>query len=91
MGPLDVVDAQAFALSGLRVGIVEHGSTQIGLVNNLGVMDSDSLEDLLASEDGMSALAVDVEGGDVQASLVAGVLRVACTNTGERDLVGEFS
>lgn len=75
--PFYVVDAQAVAMTGMRVGIVEHGGPQIGVVDNLGVLHADSLENLLASEDGMGAGAVDVEGRDVEARLVAGILRGA--------------
>lgn len=37
-------------------------------------MDADRLENLLAGEDGMGALAVDVEGRDVEARLMACML-----------------
>lgn len=82
VGPLDIVDAQALALAGVRVCIVEDSSTQISLVDDAGILDADRLEQLLAGEDGMGALAVDVEGRDVEARLVACMLRIACADTG---------
>lgn len=81
--PLHVMDAQALALSGVGICIVEHGSTQIGLVDNLGILHADRLENLLASEDCMRALAVDVEGRDVEACLVACILGIACADAAE--------
>lgn len=77
MGPLYVVYAQALALSGMRIGIIEDCSPQVGLVDDLGILDADSLQDLLASEDGMGAFTVDVEGRDVEACLMACILGVA--------------
>jgi hypothetical protein len=41
MGPFHVVYAQALALSGMGIGIIEDGSTQVGLVDNLGILDAD--------------------------------------------------
>lgn len=93
VGPLDIVDAQALALAGVRVCIVEDSSTQISLVDDAGILDADRLEQLLAGEDGMGALAVDVEGRDVEARLVACMLRIACADTAEAlsGMVGEMS
>ena len=85
--PLHVMDAQALALAGMGICIVEHGSTQIGLVDNLGVLQADRLENLLASEDCMGALAVDVEGRDVEAGLMAGILRICGADAGVDCLV----
>jgi len=42
MGPFYVVYAQALALAGVRVGIVEDSSTQVGLVDDLGILHADS-------------------------------------------------
>jgi hypothetical protein len=80
MRPLYIVDAEPVALAGFGIAalsVVNDGSTQIGLLDDFGVVDTHRLEDLLAGEDGMGALAVDVEGGDVQAGFVAGLLRRA--------------
>lgn len=80
MGPLDVLDGESRALPGMgMVGIVDYGSTQVGVLDNAGVelLDAHRLEDVLAGEDGMGAFAVDVEGLDGQTRLVAGVLRGA--------------
>jgi hypothetical protein len=41
MRPLYVVDAQAFALSDMGVGIVENSSAQVGLVDDLGILHTD--------------------------------------------------
>jgi hypothetical protein len=82
VGPLDILDAEAFTLASMGVGIVEDGGAQVGLVDNLGIMDADRLEDLLACEHGMGAVAVDVEGSDVEAGLVAGVVRGAGADAG---------
>jgi hypothetical protein len=60
------------------VGIVDDGSTQVGLFNNPGIMDADRFENLSASEDGMGAVTVYVEGGDIQAGFMAGLSRGAC-------------
>ena len=38
MRPLDVVDAQAVALSDMGVGIVEDSGAQIGVVDNFGIL-----------------------------------------------------
>lgn len=78
--PLDVLDAQTLALACMRVGVGEDGGAQVGVVDNLGAIDADSLEDLFASEDGMGPLTVDIKGSYVQASLVCGVQRVAGSN-----------
>jgi len=74
VGPLDVMDAQAVALAGVGVGTVEDGGAEIDVVDDVGVVDADGLEDFLAGQDGMGALAVDVEGGEAEAGLVAGIL-----------------
>ena len=58
-------------------GIVEHCSTQVDFIDNLGILDTDSFQDLLACEHRVGTFAVDVEGRDVQARLMAGILRVA--------------
>ena len=47
---------------------------EIDVVDDVGVVDADGLEDFLAGQDGMGALAVDVEGGEAEAGLVAGIL-----------------
>ena len=83
MGPLYIVYAQALALSGMRVGIIEDRSTQVGLVDDLGILDADCFQDLLASEDGMGAFTVDVEGRDVEACLMACILGVARADADE--------
>jgi len=80
MRPFYVVDAQALALPGLGVCIVEDGSAQIGLVDNPGILHADCFENFLASKDGMGAFTVDVEGRDVEACLMACILRIACAN-----------
>jgi hypothetical protein len=41
MRPFYVADAQAFALSGIGVGIVENGSAQVGLVDDLAILHAD--------------------------------------------------
>lgn len=83
MGPFDVVDAKAFTLSCMRVGIVEDGSAKIGVVDNFGVVDTDGLQDLFASQDSMGAFTIDVEGRDVEAGFVADILGVAGANAAE--------
>jgi hypothetical protein len=87
--PLDVVDAKTLALAGRRgsgdcrvLGIVENSSTQVGVLEYLGALHAHRFEDLFACENGMGALAVDVEGRDVQARLVAGILGRASANAG---------
>jgi hypothetical protein len=89
--PLHVMDSQAFALSGVRVCIVEDGCTQVGLVDDLGVLHPYCFENFLASEDCMGALAIDVEGRDVEACLMAGILRVSGADAGVGCLVNENS
>jgi hypothetical protein len=41
MGPFDIVYAQALALAGMRVGIIENSSTQVGFVDDLGILHAD--------------------------------------------------
>jgi hypothetical protein len=82
MRPFHVMYAQAFPLSGVRVGIIEDSSTQVGLVDDLGILDADRFEHLFASEDGMGAFTVDIEGRDVEACLVACILGIACADAG---------
>ena len=88
MGPLDIVDAEAVALAGRRmrgcvcVGVREDSRAQVGVVDDAGVVDADRLEDLAAGEDGVGALAVGVEGGNVEARLVGGIVGAAGTEAG---------
>lgn len=77
MRPFYILDAQAFTLSCMGIGIVKDSSSKIGLVNNLGVVHTYCFENLLASKHGMGPLTVDVQGGDVEACLVCCILRVA--------------
>lgn len=90
MRPLDVLDAQAFTLACMRVTIAERGSAQVGLVDNLGAINTHCLEDLLASKHGMRPLAVDVESSNVKAGLVSGIKRTAGSNAARRSLVYEI-
>lgn len=87
MRPLDVLDAQAFTLTCMRVAIAECGSPQVGLVDNLGAIDTHCLEDLLASKHGMRPLAVDVESSNVKPGLVSGIKRTAGSNAARTSLV----
>jgi hypothetical protein len=87
MRPLDVLDAQAFTLSCMRVAVAECGSPQVGLVDNLGAIDTHCLEDLLASKHGMRPLAVDVESSNVEPGLVGGIKRTAGSNAARTSLV----
>jgi hypothetical protein len=82
MRPLDVLDAESLTLASMRVGIVEDGGAQVGLVDNLGIVDADRLEDFLACKHGMGAVTVDVEGSNVETGLVAGVVRGAGADAG---------
>jgi hypothetical protein len=69
MRPFDVVDAQAFALAGGRgvvLCIVENSSPQIGLLDNLGVLDTYRLQDLFPCKDSVGPVAIDVESGYVE-------------------------
>lgn len=84
MRPFYVLDTQALTLSCMRVGIVECSSPQVGLVNNLGAIDTDGLEDLFASKYSMGPLTVDVKSGNVETRLVCGIKRVACSDAGSR-------
>jgi hypothetical protein len=71
------VDTQALALSGGRgvvLRVVDYGSTQIGLLDDLGILDTHRLQHLLPRKDGMGPITVDVQGRDVEARLVAGIL-----------------
>lgn len=77
MRPFYVLDAEALALACMRISIVEHGGTQIGVVDDLGAVDTDCFEDVLASEHGMGPLTVDVEGGNVETGLVGCIEREA--------------
>lgn len=65
MRPLHVLDAQTLALSCMRISIVEHSSSQVSLVNNLGAIDTYGLEYFFASKHGMCPLTIDVECSDV--------------------------
>lgn len=85
MRPLDIMDAQALSLPDVVVGIVEDSRSQIGLIDDFGVLHADGFEDLLASKHGMCAFTVDVQGGDAQACLVACILGVACADAAGRD------
>lgn len=50
---------------------------QVDLIDDSGILDADRLQDLPAGENRVGALAVDVEGRDVEARLVTGIVRVA--------------
>lgn len=80
VGPLDIMDAQAVTLAGVGIGIAEDGGAKIDVVDNFGVVYADGLEEFLAGQDGVGAVAIDVEGGDVEAGLVAGILRGSGAN-----------
>ena len=83
MGPLHIMDGEALTLpgmGGMALCSIDYGGAQIGILDDLGIIDADGLEDLLASEDGVCAVAVDVEGGNVQACFMACILGQACMN-----------
>ena len=93
MRPLDVLDAQAGALSGLgMVGEIDDGSTQVGLLDDPGIvllLNTYRLQDLLAGQDCMGAVTVDVEGLDGQTRLVACILRRASADARRLSTLGQ--